>query len=367
MARWERNHTTPEEKQAAINAAKKAQENVKKYAEAKLEELREQERDARRTSNTDLSKRLNFRIGELHKFMGDYEANIAKWKILKYYTEVEMVSRIDDISNGKWHRTSKTMGALKRWEFKVAGTRAWWAVKWAFGVTPDDLGAKLDDFDAKLKGTKADLKTVTVDVVQADGSIRKTTVSYELLNKTAHSTLYESLVQDLERFEKYRKWKTYYDQYERAMKSLEEAKYDLKYVTEAMKWTASVASGSMARHVSVDAAGQSRALENIWKAQEKVDLFSGKMAELKLSFNLTDLKVTVDATTWAVTVDNTKIINKYDPLVLSGRGSIQAQIQAKIFRLGIPAGTIDVTLKSAEQAKMSVLENIAKTAKTPKI
>ena len=67
-------------------------------------------------------------------------------------------------------------------------------------MTPDDLGAKLDDFDAKLKGTKADLKTVTVDVVQADGSIRKTTVSYELLNKTAHSTLYESLVQDLERF-----------------------------------------------------------------------------------------------------------------------------------------------------------------------
>ena len=102
-------------------------------------------------------------------------------------------------------------------------------------MTPEDLGAKMDDFDKKLKGTKADLKTVTVDIIQADGSFKKTTVAYELLNKTAHSTLYESIVQDIERFEKYRKWKTYYDQYERAIKSLEEAKYDLKYVTEAMK------------------------------------------------------------------------------------------------------------------------------------
>ena len=223
----------------------------------------------------------------------------------------------------------------------------------------------MDDFDAKLKWTKADLKTVVIDVQQADGTTKKTEIPYELHDKTAHSTLYESLVQDLEKFEKYTKWKVCYDKYERAMISLEEAKYDLKYVTEAMKWTASTSGSSMARHVTVDAAWQAEALRSVRVSQAEVNVLTTAIAELKTTFNLTDLQVTTDATTGVVTIDNTKILWKYDSLILTGKWSLKTQINGKITRLGIPLWKIDVTLKAAEDAKMSILENIWKKVKAP--
>jgi hypothetical protein len=139
----------------------------------------------------------------------------------------------------------------------------------------------------------------------------------------------------------------------------------VKYITEAMKASAAGTAG-LARATPISSEGLGKAVDAKAAAQTNVSTILTEMAKLKIStFNLADLVVTTDAT-GEVTVDNRRITNQYDRLVSSGRTSLASEIRTKMVRLGVNPGEIDITLKSAEDAKLGILERIGKKVKAVK-
>ncbi len=348
MATWARNYWTPEERESAKALAPDPKWDLKKFVDTKRDELREEYKRLKTARSTLDARNIERRLSELDKYYADYETRYATWNLRSTDRPNTIKAEIENIAQGKGRRLSAIAWDVMKWNFSGATDRIRAHIK-SFG-TAEGYAEAQNSFETAIKWTKADLRTVTVG-----GEV----LHYELINKSAHSSVYEKIAQDLEKFEKYQKWKALYEVYETRRVALARSEWQVKYITEALKAGAGSAAtpGWIWRMISISAEWQAAAEWNREQAQKRVEASVEAMSELKTGFDTSKLTINIDAS-GNVTANNADVIKAFEKKFKA----VVKSIDAGFTTLWIKPGEIDISLRGAEENKGSVLERIGKKA-----